>query len=187
MINQLIDKQLLKDLTGMSMHREFKEFHVVLSNLELEGYDFKYIREFVEQWVEDSAYIEFENNEETRIIYTLTQWYTFEMKRKQFVLYRGIHAHSSIINKIKESKRITTNRITSFTTEMEIAEVFARMCDKRQEQNGLVIESLVNTENILMTYWDWMENVEVKGETEREFVVLNLTRKAYPIKILGEY
>jgi hypothetical protein len=185
MIQELIDQQLLKNLIGKSHFREFKEFHAVLDNLETEGYDFEFIKEFVSQWVEDSGYIEYENNPETRIIYTITQWYTFEMRSKTLKLLRGIQGRKDIIDKIIKSEHITTNKLTSFTQDRDTAEVFAL---KSQEKKGLLFETLVKSENVLMTHNDWFSLLDnpVSGD-EEEFVVLNLNNKTYPIKILGIY
>lgn len=134
----------------------------------------KYYEELTRRSINGISYLE--------IIQKICQHYTFNDEQKNIKLYRGLHFSVSNLedyDNIIKSKKIKTNKLSSFSESFQRAEVFSTYM---MQEKGLVFSLEAPTRNILMTYKDW-----IHIQLEKEYVIINKTGKTYNIQIEATY
>jgi hypothetical protein len=136
-------------------------------------------------WTEDGgisgryAFNEIIKRNEIKVIYTISQYILKDkISSNEIELYRGITVGPKTYKKITEEKKITTNRYSSFSDERTDAEKFA---PSDENTKGILFSTKVKTEDILMSYHDW---ISFGSWDESEFVIMNFNKKTYDINIV---
>lgn len=137
-------------------------------------------------------------NESFRIfdwLYNTTQFFTFNNSGKTLKLYRGVTLTKEQYEKIRESDKVSTNKLSSFSEKYDKASQFATNTDIKFPY-GLLLETNIHTSNILMTHNDWLGyggNQNYEGyksddwddSIEYECVFINPNKSKIDIEIQG--